>query len=186
MNVITTRFADLLVIEPQVWGDDRGYFFESYRSDLLEQYGADYDWVQDNEAFSGRGVLRGLHYQRPPMAQSKLVRVVQGEVLDVVVDIRPDSVTYGEHFSLIISGSNKKQLLVPAGFAHGYIVLSDTAIFAYKVDQRYDRDSESGIAYDDPALGIDWILPADTVLLSDKDKVQPRFGNHDPYTTPDQ
>jgi len=181
MNIIETKFADLLVIEPQVWGDERGYFFESFKKDSLINHGVDIDWVQDNEAFSERGVLRGLHYQLEPKAQSKLVRVVHGEVLDIVLDIRPDSKTFGKSFSIILSGSNKKQLLVPKGFAHGYIVLSETALFLYKVDNPYSQELEAGIKFDDPKLNIDWILPVTELKLSDKDKTQPSFDNHKPF-----
>jgi len=182
MNIIKTKLSDLLVIEPKVWGDDRGYFFESYSKSLLAKEGLEFEWIQDNEAYSEKGVLRGLHYQKDPMAQTKLVRVAKGEVLDVVVDIRPKSPTYGESFSIILSGTNKKQLLVPKGFAHGYVVLSDRALFLYKVDNPYSKEHEAGIKFDDPALGIDWILSKETLKLSEKDKVQPLFENHEPFS----
>ena len=181
MNVIKTNFEGLFVFEPKVWGDQRGYFFESYNKITLKEKGFDFDWMQDNESYSERGVLRGLHYQLPPYAQTKLVRVAHGEVLDVVVDIRKDSKTYGKSFSIILSGTNKKQLLVPRGFAHGYVVLSPTALFLYKVDNVYNADSDAGIRYDDPSLAIDWIVPADEIIQSDKDKANPSFVNHIPY-----
>ncbi len=181
MNITKTKFEGLFVIEPKVWGDDRGYFFESFKKESMEEVGVDIDWIQDNEAFSEKGVLRGLHYQLPPAAQTKLVRVAQGEVLDIVVDIRPSSKTYGKSFSIVLSGSNKKQLLVPKGFAHGYVVLSDTALFLYKVDNPYSKEMEAGIKYDDATLNIDWKLPSSELILSDKDKEQPSFGNHKTY-----
>ncbi len=182
MKIIETKFADLLVLEPKVWGDDRGYFFESFNKDALLNHGVKIEWIQDNEAFSERGVLRGLHYQLEPKAQTKLVRVAHGEVLDVVLDIRPDSDTFGESFSIILSGTNKKQLLVPKGFAHGYVVLSETALFLYKVDNLYSQELEAGIKFDDPKLNIDWILPAAELKLSNKDKVQPTFDDHKPFS----
>jgi len=181
MNVIKTNIDDLVVFEPKVWGDQRGYFFESYNEKTLQDLGYKFDWIQDNEAFSERGVLRGLHYQKASFGQTKLVRVAYGEILDVVIDIRKKSKTFGRSFSIILSGSNKKQLLVPKGFAHGYIVLSPTALFLYKVDNDYNFEAEEGISFDDPALDIDWILTADEVILSDKDKKNPTFKNHIPY-----
>ncbi len=181
MKIVETKFAGLLVIEPKVWGDDRGYFFESFKKETLLDQGVNIDWIQDNESFSEKGVLRGLHYQLEPQAQTKLVRVAQGEVLDVVLDIRPNSATYGETFSILLSGANKKQLLVPKGFAHGYVVLSATALFLYKVDKPYALDLEAGIKFDDPKLNIDWKLPYSELKLSAKDKVQPKFGDHKPF-----
>lgn len=181
MNIIKTNFEDLLVIEPKVWGDDRGYFFESYKKEAFKAYGIDYDFIQDNEAYSERGVLRGLHYQMEPNAQTKLVRVAHGEVLDVVVDIRTQSATYGKTFSIILSGTNKKQLLVPKGFAHGYVVLSHDALFLYKVDNPYSLENERGIRFDDPTLDIDWILDKKEFITSAKDQNQPLFGDHDIY-----
>ncbi len=181
MNITKTDFDGLLIIEPKVWGDDRGYFLESFSKENLEDRGLYYNWLQDNEAFSEKGVFRGLHYQLEPKGQTKLVRVVQGGVLDVVVDIRKESKTYGKHFSILLSSENKKQLLVPKGFAHGYIVLSDTALFLYKVDNLYCPKSERGIKYNDPALGIDWKLSTDLHITSEKDKSQPVFEEHEPY-----
>lgn len=173
-----TPIADLIVFEPTVFGDDRGYFFESYQLMRFHEGGIHTTFVQDNEAFSSRGIIRGLHYQTPPYAQAKLVRVIQGEVLDVAVDLRPQSPTYGQHFSIRLSGENKKQLFVPRGFAHGYSVLSETAVFCYKCDNYYAPEHEGGIRYDDPTLNIDWQLPADNRRLSEKDLALPLFGKH--------
>ncbi|MDF1698533.1 MAG: dTDP-4-dehydrorhamnose 3,5-epimerase [Saprospiraceae bacterium] len=182
MHIVKTNFQDLIVIEPKVWGDSRGYFMESFNEKQLLDQGYTYNWIQDNESFSSRGVLRGLHYQKAPFGQTKLVRVVQGEVLDVVVDIRKDSATYGKSFSLILSATNKKQLLVPKGFAHGYIVLSATALFLYKVDNVYNSEAEEGIIYNDPELKIDWILPHEEIVLSEKDSKNHTFKNHISYS----
>ncbi len=181
MKVIKTNFEDLFVIEPVIWGDSRGYFFESYNQHKYIENGLRFDWIQDNESFSSRGVLRGLHYQLPPFAQTKLVRVAHGEVLDVVVDIRKESKTYGKSFSVILSGTNKKQLLVPKGFAHGYVVLSPSALFLYKVDNVYSAESEAGIRFDDPDLAIDWILPSSEIIQSEKDAANSSFANHVPF-----
>lgn len=181
MNVLETNMEGLVVFEPKVWGDERGYFFESYNQRLLKEKGIDLNWIQDNEAFSRKGALRGLHYQKAPYGQAKLVRVAYGEVLDVVVDIRKNSKTFGKTFSLVLSGTNKKQLLVPKGFAHGYVVLSDTALFLYKVDNYYNVEAEEGIFYNDPKLAIDWILPVNDLIVSEKDSKNPIFDNHIPY-----
>jgi dTDP-4-dehydrorhamnose 3,5-epimerase len=178
MPFFETPIPDLLIFEPKVWADDRGYFFESFNARTFEEAGIHIPFVQDNEAKSTYGVLRGLHYQVEPMAQAKLVRVVEGEVLDVVVDIREGSSTYGQSYSIRLSAANKKQLFVPRGFAHGYAVLSRTAIFCYKCDNFYSKEHEGGILFDDPQLGIDWQLPAEAVILSEKDKLQPVLGNH--------
>lgn len=175
MEVTNINLEGVKVISPAVFHDERGYFFESYQK---EKWQLDTEFVQDNEAFSRKGILRGLHYQLPPFAQSKLVRVIQGEVLDVIVDIRPQSATYGQHFSIVLSSTNFKQLFVPRGFAHGYVVLTETAVFAYKCDGYYHKGSEAGIRYDDPLLNIDWILPANALLLSEKDMSLPYFGAH--------
>ena len=180
MPVSTTPIADLLVFEPRVFPDDRGYFYESYNRRTWEEAGVHLDFVQDNQARSTRGVLRGLHYQVGEMAQSKLVRVTEGEVLDVVVDLRPDSATYGQWYSIRLSAENKRQLLVPRGFAHGYVVLSDTAEFQYKCDNYYSKAHEGGLRYDDPALGIDWQFDLSKVLVSEKDLVLPGLGEHRP------
>ena len=180
MKITTSTIEGVYIIEPNVFGDDRGYFMESYSKSLLTELGIDNDFVQDNESFSTQGVLRGLHYQCGECAQAKLVRVIQGEVLDVIVDVRPDSKTYGEHFGIRLSGENKMQMLVPRGMAHGYIVLSDTAIFAYKCYNEYNKASEGGLLFNDPKLKIDWILDPSSLLVSEKDIVLPVFGEHKP------
>jgi dTDP-4-dehydrorhamnose 3,5-epimerase len=161
---------DVILCEPQVFGDERGYFSEAFRQDKLDQFlGYTIGFCQDNESKSSYGVLRGLHYQLAPHAQTKLVRVIQGVVLDVAVDIRQGSITFGKHVVVELSAENKKQLLVPRGFAHGFVVLSEEAIFSYKVDNYYNPDSDRGITFDDKALGIDWILNTDELKLSEKD-----------------
>ncbi|MBK8700596.1 MAG: dTDP-4-dehydrorhamnose 3,5-epimerase [Saprospiraceae bacterium] len=175
MKLTHTKFEGVYILEPTVWRDERGCFFESYNYRTL---GLNLSFVQDNEASSAKGVLRGLHYQLPPYAQTKLVRVSQGEVLDVIVDIRPDSPTYGQHMSVILSSTNFKQMLVPKGFAHGYIVLSDKAVFAYKCDAYYHKESDAGIRFDDTTLGINWILPTNEFIISEKDKQLPTFSHH--------
>ena len=178
MNFIRTNIPDVIIIEPLVHGDDRGYFVETFRADKLEAFlGFKLNFGQDNESKSSKGVLRGLHYQLPPHAQSKLVRVIQGRVLDVAVDIRKNSPTFGQHVAVELSADNKKQLLVPRGFAHGFVVLEDDTIFAYKVDNYYSPQCDRGIAFDDPALNIDWILKKEELNLSAKDKVQPLLEN---------
>lgn len=174
MTLTATAIPDVILVEPKVWGDDRGYFMETFRQDRLEEApGFSVRFVQDNESKSVQGVLRGLHYQLPPFAQSKLVRVVEGRVLDVAVDIRLGSPTFGQHVAVELSGENKRQLFIPRGFAHGFVVLSQSAIFQYKVDNYYSKECDRGIAFDDPALGIDWGLPKEKLLLSDKDTKQP-------------
>lgn len=178
MPFFETPIPDLMIFEPKVWEDDRGYFFESFNARAFEEAGIHAPFVQDNEAKSTYGVLRGLHYQVEPMAQAKLVRVVEGEVLDVVVDIREGSPTYGQSYSIRLSAANKKQLFVPRGFAHGYAVLSSTAIFCYKCDNFYSKEHEGGIRFDDPQLEIDWQLPPEDVILSEKDNQQPLLGRH--------
>ena len=173
MQFIPTHIPDVVIIEPKLWNDPRGYFFESYRDDLFQQHVGKIDWVQDNESYSTYGTLRGLHYQLAPHAQSKLVRVIQGKVLDVAVDIRQSSPTFGKHVAVELSADNKRQLFIPRGFAHGFVVLSETAIFQYKVDNYYNKDCDRGIAFNDPALGIDWKIDLAQVQLSDKDSKQP-------------
>ena len=173
MNLINTAIKDLLVIEPRVFGDSRGYFFESYNHKIFNQLGLNYHFVQDNESYSKYGTLRGLHFQRGGFAQAKLVRVISGVVLDVVVDLRKGSPTFKKSFSIELSGENKKMLLVPRGFAHGFVVLSDNAVFSYKCDNFYEPAEESGILYNDPFLGIDWKVPEERIILSDKDRVNP-------------
>ena len=168
----------LKLLAPRVFGDERGYFYEVYNAAVWREAGVTAPFVQDNQAFSRRGVLRGLHYQRGEAAQAKLVRVVEGEVLDVALDCRPDSPTYGQHHAVRLSGENKLQFYVPRGFAHGYVVLSDTALFAYKCDNFYAPATEGGVRFDDPALGIDWIVGADEIQLSAKDEALPPLGEH--------
>ena len=173
MEIIETRFDGLRVIIPTVWEDHRGSFFESFNEDRYLKNGIETRFVQDNEAYSTYGVIRGLHYQLPPYGQAKLVRVTQGEVLDVVVDLRKESATYGQQFSLILNDITKKQLFIPEGFAHGYAVLSEEATFAYKCNNYYSPTHEGGIRYDDPGLNIDWLLPTETHVISEKDQSLP-------------
>ena len=176
MNFIRTNIPDLVIIEPIVHGDSRGYFVETFRQDKLEEFlGFKINFCQDNESKSSKGVLRGLHYQLPPFAQTKLVRVIQGRVLDVAVDIRKNSPTFGQYVSVELSAENKKQMLIPRGFAHGFVVLEDNTIFAYKVDNYYSPECDRGIAFDDENLNIDWILKKEELNLSAKDKVQPKL-----------
>jgi dTDP-4-dehydrorhamnose 3,5-epimerase len=177
MNVKKTDIEGLVVIEPNVFGDDRGYFMESFSQKWFEENVCATTFVQDNESKSSRGVLRGIHFQKPPFAQAKLVRVIEGEVLDVAVDLRPDSATYGKHYGVILSGSNKKQLFVPRGFGHGFSVLSSEAIFSYKVDNVYAPEHEDGILWSDPSLNIDWKLSHEEVRLSSKDEVLQTFND---------
>ncbi len=173
-----TGIDGLLLFEPRLYKDTRGYFFESFNKRLFEQAGIPADFVQDNQARSVYGVVRGLHYQLAPMAQAKLVRVLEGRVLDVVVDLREDSATYGHTFSVELSAQNNLQLYVPRGFAHGYAVLSPTAVFFYKCDNYYSPPHEGGIRYDDPTLQIDWQLPQQDIVISEKDSKLPPFGKH--------
>ena len=175
MNVIPTIIPDLKIIEPRVFEDSRGYFFESFSQQLFNEKVSDTVFVQDNESRSTYGVLRGLHFQQPPMAQAKLVRVVEGSVLDVAVDIRPNSPTYGQHVSVELSADNKRQLFIPRGFAHGFVVLSPTVVFQYKCDNYYSPTHDGGIAWNDPYLNIDWQVPMEDVVLSEKDKRQIAF-----------
>lgn len=177
MQIETTFIEGLYVITPKVIEDSRGYFFESYNESLFEKNGFSFRWVQDNQSASSRGVIRGLHFQSPPFAQAKLIRVLQGLILDVAVDIRKSSPTYGKHVSVELSAANKKQLLIPPGFAHGFSVLSDRAEVTYKCDGFYHKDSEGGLYYDDPALGIDWGLLPGEVIVSDKDMVLPTLAD---------
>jgi dTDP-4-dehydrorhamnose 3,5-epimerase len=180
MNFIRTALSDVIIVEPEIHGDDRGYFVETFRADKFNAFlGYKINFCQDNESKSSRGVLRGLHYQLAPMAQTKLVRVIEGSVLDVVVDIRKGSPTFGEHVSVKLSAQNKRQLLVPRGFAHGFVVLENDTVFAYKVDNYYSPENDRGIAFDDEALGIDWRIPPKELLLSAKDRAQPRLVDAD-------
>jgi len=174
MKAIETKLKGCFVVEPTVFNDDRGYFFESYNKEKFEKLiGSTVGFVQDNESFSEKGVLRGLHFQKGKHAQAKLVRVTHGEVLDVVVDIRPESGTFLQVETIRLSSENKKQLFVPRGFAHGFIVLSDTVVFNYKCDNFYDKASESGIIYNDETLNINWVLDSNEFLVSEKDLVLP-------------
>lgn len=174
MKITPQNIADVLLIEPKVFGDERGYFFESFRQDLFEKAtGYPVNFIQDNESKSGKGVLRGLHFQRPPFAQSKLVRVIDGEVLDIAIDIRKGSPNFGQSVTAILSGDNKHQLFIPRGFAHGFIVLSETTTFAYKVDNGYAPEHDCGIHYADPELNIDWQTPAAQIQTSAKDTQLP-------------
>lgn len=173
MNIISTNIPDVLIFEPKVFGDHRGYFFESFRQDIFEQQVGNIHFIQDNQSKSSYGVLRGLHFQRPPFTQSKLVRCIEGEVLDVAVDIRKGSPTFGQHVAERLSAENQRQLWVPQGFAHGFIVLSETAVFAYKCDNYYAPEHDGGILWNDPALAIDWLIPVKDIKLSDKDQRQP-------------
>jgi len=181
MPFLPTGIAGLYVIEPRVFEDDRGYFFESYNSQNFEKEGLDYHFVQDNESRSSKNVLRGMHYQLPPMAQAKLVRATTGAVLDVVCDIRPDSDTYGKTFQIELSAENKKQLLIPRGFAHGFLVLTDIAVFNYKCDNYYSKEHDRGLHAFDENLGIDWGITQDQATFSEKDSAQPGFGDHSTY-----
>ena len=176
MTFTRTAIPDVVIIEPKVHGDSRGYFVETFRQDKLEEFlGYQINFCQDNESKSSKGVLRGLHYQLPPHAQTKLVRVISGRVLDVAVDIRKNSTTFGQHVAVELSGENKKQLVVPRGFAHGFVVLEDDTIFAYKVDNYYSPECDRGIAFDDKNLNIDWILNHNELNLSAKDTKQPKL-----------
>jgi dTDP-4-dehydrorhamnose 3,5-epimerase len=178
MNFIPTKLDGCFVIEPKIFNDERGYFLESFNENTFQKgIGQPVHFVQDNQSYSSKGVLRGLHYQTGEHAQAKLVRVLQGEVLDVVVDIRPDSKTYGESFSVVLSGENQKQFFIPRGFAHGFLVLSDTATFFYKCDNFYNKESEGGIIYNDKSLNIDWQFSNAELLISEKDAILPTIEN---------
>ena len=176
MTFLRTDIPDVIICEPSVHGDDRGYFIETFRQDKLEKFlGFKLNFCQDNESKSSLGVLRGLHYQLPPYAQTKLVRVIKGKVLDIAVDIREGSPTFGQHVEVELTENNKRQLLVPRGFAHGFVVLSDEAIFAYKVDNYYSPECDRGITYDDKDLNINWQIDISKLQLSQKDMKQLRF-----------
>ncbi|MEO7264128.1 MAG: dTDP-4-dehydrorhamnose 3,5-epimerase [Ferruginibacter sp.] len=177
MPFIKTDFPGLLIFEPKVFEDSRGYFFESYNKQLCEQEGVHIDFVQDNQAQSSYGVIRGLHYQMEPFAQTKFIRVLSGRILDVVVDIRKGSPSFGKTFSMELSAENKKQLLVPKGFAHGYSVLSETSEVFYKCDAFYDKAAEAGLMYNDAAFTIDWKIPEGKQIISEKDMIHPSFEN---------
>lgn len=176
MKFTSTDIADLWLIEPTVFEDSRGYFFESFNKQTFKKNtGLTVEFVQDNESKSTKGVLRGMHFQKGAHAQAKLVRVIEGEVQDVAVDLREGSPTYGKHFSVNLSAENRKQLYVPRGFAHGFLVLSETAVFTYKCDNFYNKESEGGLLYSCPNLGIEWQLEGTELLLSDKDLILPCF-----------
>lgn len=175
MPFSATGFPGLMIFEPKVFGDDRGYFFESYNEQAFHSENITYRFVQDNQARSSYGVVRGLHFQLAPYSQTKLIRALDGTILDVVVDLRVGSPTYGKSFSIELSAENKLQLLVPKGFAHGYSVLSPTAEVFYKCDAFYNKSAEGGLAYNDPELNIDWKIPSDKMILSEKDTSHPAF-----------
>ncbi|MGO4289063.1 dTDP-4-dehydrorhamnose 3,5-epimerase [Chitinophaga sp. RAB17] len=177
MGFQQTGIPNLLIYEPKVFGDHRGYFFESYNANTFNEAGIEYKFVQDNQARSSYGVLRGLHYQLEPYAQTKLIRVVEGSIMDVVVDIRKGSPTYGQSYTIELSAANKLQLLVPKGFAHGYAVISETAEVMYKCDNFYQKGSEGGIIYNDPALDIDWGIDLKDAIVSDKDLILPTLAD---------
>lgn len=174
MEIINTDIKDVVILKPTIFADSRGYFFESYSKRVFDEaIGREVNFVQDNESSSTYGVVRGLHFQKPPYAQAKLVRVIEGKVLDVAVDIRHGSPTFGHHVAVELSSDNKLQLFIPRGFAHGFAVLSPTATFAYKCDEYYCPQAEGGIAYNDPALGIDWRVSLEDMILSPKDSCHP-------------
>lgn len=177
MPFLKTGIPGLLIFEPKVFEDSRGYFYEAYNEQVFGESGITNRFVQDNQSKSSFGVIRGLHYQLIPHAQYKLVRALQGTILDVAVDIRKGSPTFGKHFSIELSAENKKQLLIPSGFAHGFSVLSETAVVFYKCDALYSKESEEGIRYNDPSLSIDWKIPGGKEIVSDKDLAQPLFDN---------
>ena len=179
MKFIKTEIPEVIIIEPKVFGDDRGYFLESYNKKAFEENIGFVNFMQDNESKSSKGVLRGLHFQKPPFTQAKLVRCIEGEVLDVAVDIRKGSPTYGKYVAVKLTGQNKKQLFVPRGFAHGFAVLSETAVFAYKVDNTYAPEYDGGVIWNDTHLQIDWNLSENEVKLSDKDVKLPNLASLD-------
>jgi dTDP-4-dehydrorhamnose 3,5-epimerase len=187
MKFTRTAIPDVIIIEPAVHGDERGYFVETYRHDKLEEFlGYKINFVQDNESKSSYGVLRGLHYQLAPAAQTKLVRVIQGKVLDVAVDIRKGSETFGQHVAVELTAENKKQLFVPRGFAHGFVVLEDETIFAYKVDNYYSPENDRGVAFNDKSIGVDWRIESSELKLSEKDTKQPLLNTADLFSVTDK
>lgn len=176
MELQQTTLKDCFILKPRIFQDERGFFSETYNKQTFKKVtGLEIDFVQDNQSISTYGVLRGLHFQLGPMAQSKLVRVVKGKVLDIIVDIRKNSETFGKHISVLLDDVEQKQLFVPRGFAHGFITLSETSVFAYKCDNFYDKTSEGGIIYNDATLGLDWHLPKEELIISEKDKQLPAF-----------
>jgi dTDP-4-dehydrorhamnose 3,5-epimerase len=179
MKFVETEIKDLFIIEPKVWKDDRGYFFESYNKQSFDDAGINVNFVQDNQSLSQKGTLRGLHAQANPYAQGKLVRVIQGKVLDIAVDIRKGSKTYGQYEAVELSGDNNRMLWIPPGFLHGFVTLEDNTIFAYKVSGLYNKSSEFGVIWNDPDLNINWEIATDQVILSEKDKTLPLFKDLD-------
>lgn len=177
MKFIETEISDVIIIEPSVFIDERGYFLETYNQNKFEEAVGMTSFIQDNESKSSKGVLRGLHFQKPPFEQAKLVRCIEGEVLDVAVDIRKNSKTYGQHIAVILSGENKRQLFIPRGFAHGFLVLSDNATFAYKVDNTYAPEHDAGIRWNDKELSIQWSMKENEVTVSDKDALLPTLSD---------
>lgn len=173
MKITKTALDGVVIIEPQVFEDARGYFFESWNKAKMEEAGLNYDFIQDNQSKSCYGTIRGIHFQKGEFSQAKLVRVLQGTVLDVAVDLRKDSKTFGQHVAVELSAENNRQLMIPRGFGHGFSVLTPTAVFAYKCDNVYNKASEAGIRFDDPARGIDWKVKPEEAVLSDKDKILP-------------
>ncbi len=180
MQIIHTPIEGLVILEPRIFHDTRGYFYESYNQQKLKELGIDTIFVQDNQSYSQKGVIRGLHFQKPPFAQAKLVRVIKGKVLDVAVDIRKSSPTYGQHFSIILTGENHRQFLIPEGFAHGFVALEDDSIFTYKCSQFYHKEAEMSIRYNDPTLNINWGLD-NTPIMTEKDLCGVLF---DQFNTP--
>jgi dTDP-4-dehydrorhamnose 3,5-epimerase len=178
MRITKTLLEGCLIIEPEIFNDSRGYFFEAFNQKKFKNLtGVDFDIVQDNESYSKKGVLRGLHYQINEFAQAKIVRVLEGKVIDVALDLRPDSPTFMQHITTELSAENRKQIFIPRGFAHGFVVLSEMAIFSYKCDNYYNKSAERGILYNDPVLNIDWQIPVDQIIISDKDLALPTTDN---------
>lgn len=180
MNFIKTDIDGVYIIEPKIWPDARGYFFESYNKKIFDEAGLIYDFVQDNQSKSSYGTIRGLHFQKGEFSQAKLVRAIEGTVLDVAVDLRTGSKTFGKHVAVELSAENNRQLMIPRGFAHGFSVLSETAVFTYKCDNVYNKASEGGLIWNDKDIGIDWKIPADKVILSDKDRKHPSLKEFEP------
>ncbi len=180
MNFIKTDIDGVYIIEPKIWPDARGYFFESYNKKIFDEAGLIYDFVQDNQSKSSYGTIRGLHFQKGEFSQAKLVRAIEGTVLDVAVDLRAGSKTFGKHVAVELSAENNRQLMIPRGFAHGFSVLSETAVFTYKCDNVYNKASEGGLIWNDKDIGIDWKIPADKVILSDKDRKHPSLKEFEP------
>ena len=180
MNFIKTDIDGVYIIEPKIWPDARGYFFESYNKKIFDEAGLIYDFVQDNQSKSSYGIIRGLHFQKGEFSQAKLVRAIEGTVLDVAVDLRAGSKTFGKHVAVELSAENNRQLMIPRGFAHGFSVLSETAVFTYKCDNVYNKASEGGLMWNDKDIGIDWKIPADKVILSDKDRKHPSLKEFEP------